>query len=217
MPEVAGSTPVGRAKNFDAKFLLVKKTALALLLLLLLSFPCFAQKNEAAAYALGNFNPAYFAVSYGVIFAGDTTPGTGYGLGYSRKLTKHNALGIIAGTDIIDAQLYDGNNQFDVWSLRRYEVSIVAVQQFTHGGVTGFIFEGPGTIITVASPKLSGTSANLALTTGFGVDMPMTNHLSWQSRLSFVDSNPGCYGDRACHYASWSVAQDLWSGIAVRW
>lgn len=196
----------------------IEKKLLTIILLLFAS-ACFAQKNEVVAYAMGNWNPTYFATQNGNVFAGETSPGVGYGLSYSRALNKRNALTLLAGEDNIDALLYEGNNQFFTWSIRRYEVSVSAVQQWTHKktGVTGFIFEGPGAIVTHSSPKLSGWSANFAIMTGFGVAVPMNNHFSWQARMSFEDSNTGCYGDKGCHFAEWAVTQNAWSGLAVSW
>lgn len=188
-------------------------------LLALLLFPalCFAQKNEVTAYVMGNFNPAYFAVQSGSIFAGDNSAAIAYGLDYIRTLSKHNALGLLAGTDNVLAELYNGNNSFQTWTLRRYEVSILAQQQFKHKSWTGFMFEGPAVILTRSSPLLTGTTGTFAVTTGFGFEYAFSKHFGERSRLSFLDSNTGCYGDHACHSARWSVAQDLWSGLAFRW
>ncbi len=192
-------------------------------LVLLLNVPIWAQgKNEVAVYALANFNPAYFAVQSGVEFAGDTTPGIGWGADYSRTLSKHNAVGILYGQNSSEAQLFQGTQFLPccngaTWPLQRYEVSIQAVQQFERGRWGAFIFEGPGTIVTNGGANESGWTANFAVISGFGFDVRLTRRLFARSRVSFEDSNTGCYYDRACNQATWSVAQDLWSGIAFKW
>jgi hypothetical protein len=190
---------------------------LSALLALVICATANAQKNEAAAYALGNFNPAYFATQTGQIFAGDNTAAIGYGVDYNRTLTKHNAIGILVGQDSVQAELFEGNNSFFRWKLRRYEVSILASQQFTRKRLTGFIFEGPGAIVTNGGAALSGWTGNFAIVTGFGVEYSFTKHFGERTRVSFEDSNTGCYGDRLCNQARWSVAQDLWSGLSFRW
>lgn len=177
----------------------------------------FAQRNEAAGYAMGNFNPAYFANQSGTIFAGDNTAAIGFGVDYDRTLTRHNAVGILAGQDDVSAEIYEGGNNFFTWRLRRYEVSILAQQQFAHKKLTGFIFEGPGVIVTHSSPQLSGWTGNFAVVTGFGFDYAFAKHLAARTRVSFEDSNAGCYEDKSCSQARWSVAQDLWSGVAFKW
>lgn len=185
-------------------------------LLAFIASPLFAQSNQVTAYALGNFNPAYFANQNG-IFAGDNTAAIGWGIDYDRTLTKHNSAAILFGQDDVKAELYQGNNTLDTWGLRRYEVSILAEQHFSHKAWTGFIFEGPGAIVTHSAPQLSGWTGNISIVSGFGFTYAIDKHFGIKTRASFEDSNAGCYEDRHCSQARWSVAQDLWSGLQVKW
>lgn len=193
------------------------KALISFVFAMLLANSLFGQRNEAAGYAMGNFNPAYFANQSGTIFAGDNTAAIGFGFDYDRALTRHNAIGILAGQDDVTAELYEGKNTFDTWTLKRYEVSVLATQQFTRKKITGFIFEGPGAIVTDGGAKESGWTANFAVVTGFGFDYAIAKHLAMRTRVSFEDSNAGCYLDKSCNQARWSVAQDLWSGFAFKW
>ena len=189
----------------------------ALFLVVLSTFVFAQQRNEVSGYALGNFNPAYFAVQSGQEFAGSTAAGIGWGADYTRTLTKHNAISILYGQNPSDAQLFTGNNQFYTWTLKRYEISVQAIQQFHHKRYGAFIFEGPGAIVTNGGSTLSGWTGNFAFVSGFGFEYQFNKHFYSKSRVSFEDSNTGCYADKACFHSTWSVAQDLWSGIAFKW
>lgn len=196
-------------------------------LLLFVSIPILAQRNEIAVSAIGDFNPASYIRLNDLGHGGESVVSSNKSSAGGSVEYRHwfgdFGLGALYEQNPSDGKLFVGatpsmngaKETVFIWPLMRYEALILGAERFSMGKSEAFIQEGAGVLLSNGYGN-SGWSPTPAYAYGFGIDYQIGKHLASRSGLLLSVARPGCYGDQTCS-ASWATSQDARTGLVFRW